>query len=76
MSSMPTTKYRVNLSVSPDLKHALVKLAKRDFTSVATKTVDLVRTALEIEEDAALLKLAEERETKKGKYLSHKAAWV
>ncbi|TAL20705.1 hypothetical protein EPN90_00080 [Patescibacteria group bacterium] len=73
---MSTTKYRVNLSVSTDLKRALQKLAKRDHTSVATKAVDLVRTALEIEEDAILLKLAEERETKKGKYVPHDAAWV
>ncbi len=73
---MSTTKYRVNLSVSPGLKQALQKLAKRDHTSVATKTVDLVRSALEIEEDAMLIKLAEERETKGGKFVPHHAAWV
>lgn len=73
---MPTTKYRVNLSVSPHLKQALHKLAKRDHTSVASKTIDLVRTALEIEEDAMLLGLAEGRETKKSKYVPHHAAWV
>ena len=73
---MPTTKYRVNLSVSPDLKKALQKLAKRDRTSVASKTLDLVRTALEIEEDAILLKLAKERETKKSAYVPHDDAWV
>jgi len=73
---MSTTKYRVNLSVSPGLKQSLQKLAKRDHTSVATKTVDLVRTALEIEEDITLLMLAEKREKKKGKYIAHDAAWV
>ncbi len=73
---MPTTKCRVNLSVSTDMKQALRKLAKRDRTSVATKALDLMRLALEIEEDAMLLNLAESREAKKGKYVSHEAAWI
>ncbi|MBF8280714.1 MAG: hypothetical protein HW383_487 [Candidatus Magasanikbacteria bacterium] len=73
---MPTTKYRVNLSVSPNLKQTLQKLAMRDQTSVASKTIDLVRAAIEIEEDAMLLGLTEERESKKSKNLPHKVAWV
>lgn len=73
---MPTLKFRVNLSVSPDLKTSLQKLAKRDRTSVATTTLDLVRKALEIEEDVVLLSLAKQREKAKGKFVSHEAAWV
>lgn len=73
---MPTTKYRVNLSVPTDVKHALQRLAKRDRTSMATKALNLMLLALDIEEDAMLLKLAESREAKKGKYISHEAAWV
>ncbi|MEK7655657.1 MAG: hypothetical protein AAB386_03190 [Patescibacteria group bacterium] len=73
---MPTTKYRVNLSVSPDMRSALQSLAKRDRTSVASKALDLMRLALEIEEDVMLLNLAESREAKKGKYVSHEAAWI
>lgn len=74
--TMPTTKYRVNLSVSPDMRSALQSLAKRDRTSVASKALDLMRLALEIEEDVMLLNLAESREAKKGKYVSHEAAWI
>ncbi len=73
---MPTTKYRVNLSVSPDMRSALQSLAKRDRTSVASKALDLMRLALEIEEDVMLLNLSESREAKKGKYVSHEAAWI
>lgn len=63
--TMPTTKYRVNLSVSPDMRSALQSLAKRDRTSVASKALDLMRLALEIEEDVMLLNLSESREAKK-----------
>ncbi len=73
---MPTTKHRVNLSVSTDMRLALQKLAKRDRTSVASKALDLMRLALEIEEDVMLFNLAESREAKKGKYVSHETAWV
>jgi hypothetical protein len=72
---MPTLKYRVNLAVPSDLKISLQKLAKRDRTSVATTTLDLVRKALEIEEDLALLTLAKQREKTKGKFISHKSVW-
>jgi hypothetical protein len=73
---MPTTKHRVNLSVSSDLKQALQKLARRDRTSVAAKTLDLVNKALEIEEDAALLDLAKKRQKTKGTFVAHERAWV
>ncbi len=63
---MPTTKCRVNLTVPSDLQFVLEKLAKRDDASVSAKTLELVRMAIEIEEDAGFLQLAQERTKKKG----------
>lgn len=73
---MPTQKQRINLTVSKDLNKVLVALAKRDHTTVATKAIDLVRVALEIEEDVQLLAIAKERASQRGKAISHDKAWV
>ena len=72
---MPTHKHRINLTVPADLDQALHKLAKRDQLSLSSKALDLLRRAIEIEEDEALLLVAEEREKEKVKYLSHDQAW-
>ena len=58
---MATTKKRINISVSNDVEKALESLAKRDEVPVATKAVQLLRSALEIEEDFALAKVADSR---------------
>jgi hypothetical protein len=73
---MPTQKQRINLTVPKELNKALVALAKRDHTTVATKTIDLVKVALEIEEDIQLLKIVEERASKPTKFISHAKAWL
>lgn len=73
---MPTTKYRVNLSVPPELKQSLQRLAKRDRTTLSSKALELVQQAIAIEEDAGLLQLAKIREKTKGKYVTHDSAWV
>lgn len=73
---MPTLKQRINLAVPFQLCRTLTRIAKRDHTSVATKTLNLVRLALEIEEDAFLLSQATQREQKKVRFVSHEKAWV
>ena len=73
---MPTTKQRINLSVTPEIGIALEELAARDQTSVSTKTLELVRTALELEEDAVFVRLVKDREQVKGKFISHDATWL
>ena len=73
---MPTQKQRINLTVPDDLNKVLVALAKRDDATVATKTIDLVRVALEIEEDIQLTALANARASQPGKPISHKQAWL
>lgn len=58
------------------MNRVLTRLAARDQMSVTTKTLDLVRLAIEIDEDASLLSVAEERERKPFKPVSHTDAWV
>lgn len=72
---MPTHKHRINLSVPAKLDHALHRLATRDELPVASKALELLTSAIELEEDKVLLTIAEEREIKKGKFLSHEKAW-
>lgn len=72
---MPTNMHRINLSVPHRMDVALQTLAKRDRTSLAAKTLHLLQQALELEEDVALMRIAEGRDGKKTTYLSHKTAW-
>ncbi len=73
---MPTIKNRINLTVPKSTNSLLTALAKRDNISVASKTLDLLQIALEIEEDAYLFGVAEEREKSSVKLVAHEAAWV
>jgi len=72
---MATTKTRVNISLSDEIKSALKKLAIRDQVPTATKAERLLELALEIEEDQVWDKIAASRLKIKGKYLSHNQAW-
>ena len=72
---MVTTKHRINISISKNTKRFLTGLARRDEMPVATKAERLLEMALEIEEDRFLSKLAQERDVKSAKLVSHKQAW-
>lgn len=73
---MPTTKTRINVSLSDVLSSALKKLAHRDQVPTATKAERLLEIAMEIEEDEVWDKIANTREkTKNIKFLSHNQAW-
>jgi len=71
---MPTIKTRINVTVGRDIEEALVRAAKRDNTPVATRAAELLRLALEIEEDELWAELAAARE-KNGKFISHRTFW-
>ena len=74
---MPTTKRRINITPDKATERALVKAAKRDGLSTASKAAELLRIALELEEDTALGMLAEQRMKEKPvKFISHKEAWA
>jgi len=72
---MPSNKTRINLTVPAVMERDLQRIAKRDDRSLATTALDLLRRALEIEEDGALLRVAEEREKKRTAFFSHTRAW-
>ena len=72
---MPTTKKRINVSISKDLDEALSLVAKRDGVPEATKAAELLRLGLEIDEDMLLEQIASERYKTAKKFLSHKAMW-
>ena len=73
---MPTTKKRISITADTDVEEALIRSAKRDSLSVTTKATELLRLALELEEDLALLTVAEERETERVRYISHAKLWA
>ena len=72
---MPTLKQRLNITTDRGTRSILARIAKRDRVPLATKAAELLRFALEVEEDVALTKIAEERLAIKGKYIPHELAW-
>lgn len=72
---MPSSKTRINLTVPQDVERQLHRLAKRDDQSVARMALDLIRRALDTEEDGELLSVAQEREHSSGRFVSHARAW-
>jgi len=73
---MATTKTRINISLPREIETILGRLAKRDDMPEATKAIDLIRLALEIEEDQILDKIASSRDNSKSKFISHQKAWA
>ena len=72
---MPTIKQRINITADTDMESSLRRAAKRDKMSVSSKAVELIRFALELEEDLYLGKIAEKRAKEKVTYVSHETAW-
>jgi len=72
---MPTTKKRINLSVADKLYTTLARLAEQDSVTPTTKALELLRQAMEIEEDRVLGAIAKERDKKGVHYISHNAVW-
>jgi len=73
---MPTTKKRLNITLSPVVEAAIKRLAERDQLPQASKVVELLLIAIEIEEDRVWDMLARQRDTRGDKFLSHKNAWA
>lgn len=72
---MPTTKQRINISVSEETKQSLARLAHRDRVPEATKAAHLIEVALEIEEDSGWNRIAEKRDKKGARFISHEKTW-
>ena len=54
---------------------SLKRLARRDDVPVATKALELVTRALEMEEDFAIGEIAKRREMVTKKWIEHREAW-
>ena len=74
---MPAKNPRINVVLEKPLYSRIGRLAKRDGVSLSLKVRDLVKEALEIEEDSALSVFAEKREKtfSKTKALKHGEVW-
>ena len=72
---MATTKNRLNITLSKDIEEALKASAKAADVPRSTRATELLKLALEIEEDHLLYDLVEERDTKDAKYISHDKMW-
>lgn len=74
---MPAKNPRINVVLEKPLYDSIEYLAKKDGVSLSLKVRDLVKEALEIEEDMLLSTFAEERERtfRKKKALKHSEVW-
>ena len=73
---MPTTKKRINITLDPETERVINVLAKRKKQSKSAIVASLTREALELQEDIALAKIAEERmKCHDGRWLKHEEVW-
>jgi len=74
---MPAKNPRINVVFEKPIYSAIEHLAKKEGISMSLKVRDLVKEALELEEDAALSIFAGERERtfKKDRALKHSNVW-
>lgn len=74
---MPTKNPRVNVVLESRLYDVIASWARRDGISLSMKVRDMVKAAVEAEEDHVLARLAEERERtfNRQKALTHAQVW-
>lgn len=74
---MPAKNPRINVVLEKPLYDSVRRLAASEEISLSLKIRDLVKEALEAQEDIALTELATEREKtfRRAKALSHKQVW-
>ena len=74
---MPTKNPRINVVLEKPLYQNVERIARKDGVSLSLKVRDLIKEALEMEEDVALAAIAEEREKSfvRKKSLSHREVW-
>lgn len=73
---MSTSKKRINISIPKDIERAIAELAKRDETPQATKAGELLRLAIQFEEDQVLDAIATARDKKNARFIPHKNVWA
>jgi len=75
--TMPVKNPRINVVLEKPLYNTIERLANREGLSLSLKVRDLVKEALEIEEDIALSSFVEKRDKtfRKEKSLKHSEVW-
>ena len=72
---MPTKNARVNVVMEKPLYTAVNQIAKERGLSMSMVVRDLIREAIELQEDRTLAKLAGIRESSLKKTVSHEDVW-
>ncbi|HEY9583050.1 MAG TPA: DUF6290 family protein [Candidatus Paceibacterota bacterium] len=72
---MPTTKDRLNITLTPYLEEAIGAYAKQDRIPRATMASKLILEAIELREDMALGIIVHERMKKGAKMIPHEEFW-
>jgi hypothetical protein len=74
---MPAKNPRVNVVLEMQLYDSVKRLAAKEEISLSLKIRDLIKEALEAQEDVVLTEVAEEREKtfRRPQGLSHKQVW-
>jgi len=74
---MPAKNPRINVVLDVPLYQSVQFLAKKDGVSMSTKVRDLLKEALEIQEDIYLAAFAEERENASAEFpaMTHEETW-
>ncbi|MFA7681961.1 MAG: hypothetical protein WCX61_02940 [Candidatus Peribacteraceae bacterium] len=72
---MPTSKKRLNISLSDNDVQMLAYLAKRDNVPQATKALHLIQMAIEMDEDDVWNAIASERDENSVSFVLHEDAW-
>jgi predicted DNA-binding protein len=72
---MPTTKKRVNITVTDEVYEALGRLANERGQPVAGVGASLIEQALERQEDVYFSRVADRRLGRREKRITHQKAW-
>ena len=72
---MPAKNPRINVVLDDSLYKNVQFLAETEGVSLSTKARDLIREALEIQEDLHLAAFAEDREKTWDRALTHEEVW-
>ena len=75
---MPAKNPRISVILDEQLFNQISHIAKRDGVSLSLKARDLLKEALEIQEDIILTRLGEDREKtfSRSNALSHEKTWA
>ena len=72
---MPTAKHRISVSPSDALYEALAALSRKRKRAVSSISLELIETALELEEDAHFSRVADARLSSGERRVPHERAW-